>query len=318
MGMTVVISGCQLAQTFECQRVTGEPFVFSGTVPREPLHPVDHGIAFYSYADDGRRVSFREGKDYASGPGGFHRVAGSAIYDFASHASGKIITKQVYADYCADIQPVTIPALAPHPIIGPIFAAGDSVTAAADTIGLTFFDTDADGYVGLLREQLKGANEVSNISESGVSLLFLENSLTDILAQNPGALVIAFGRNDHANGVSAVGDFSTRLAAVVDQAIAHGVHVVLVGFIVRYDDPPAAQVYNDAIEAVAVQRGLPFIDISSLLNGLAPAKSLSDVMADNGQHPNNWGQRLYFSAILPHLISQPVSSALVPAYVAIP
>ncbi|MGY3610236.1 MULTISPECIES: hypothetical protein [unclassified Bradyrhizobium] len=47
-------------------------------------------------------------------------------------------------------------------------------------------------------------------------------------------------------------------------------------------------------------------------------KQSIDFYGDDHHHPGNFGQRIYFSKILPYLLTTPMSSADVPEYVVLP
>jgi lysophospholipase L1-like esterase len=297
------------------------------------MHPVDHAVEVYRFGLDGARVDFTEGRDYTVWKDGIARKAGGGIYDFATYqpttpftVSGSprhpplIFDRQVYVDYCTKGETAIVPGLAGGPVVGKIFAAGDSITAAAHTVGDVAYGDSRDGYVGLLSRYFQGSNLVESVSETGTSLAFLENSLASILAQSPAALITAFGMNDHMAGASGLTSFEQRLSAVVATTKAAGTRPILVGFFQKNplwvdEDPAMTLAYNAAIAAVASTHSVPFVDIRAIFAGLAPKKGIYDLTGDNVHHPNNWGHRIYFSAILPHLLASDVSAASVPGYV---
>jgi lysophospholipase L1-like esterase len=76
--------------------------------------------------------------------------------------------------------------------------------------------------------------------------------------------------------------------------------------------------YNNAIAAVATAKGVPFVDIYARWAAMRVKKTLIELTGDNHHHPNNYGSRAWFSAVLPYLLNSPVSSADLAAYLAAP
>ncbi len=321
----------------QTQFVRGEIVALHGTTPRLLVDPVRQIKAVYSFDRNGVRTDYVEGVDWVRSGIGIARTSGSPIYDFDNYSvimnpptytkftwvgeprnPPLVLYRQTYADYVADKGPVTIPALASAPITGKILAAGDSITSAAHTIAREMRSTDEDNYVGLLRDQFNRDFAVRNFSLSGSSIPLLINELPTILQDPPSVIIIAFGMNDHSGGD--LPGFKANLTSAVQDIHAAGSQAILVGFFRKNPEwekysLPDVLAFNQAIQDVATAAGSPFVDIDqAFLNARAAGKTLTELLGDNYHHPSNYGQRIYFSRILPHLLTEPRSSSDVPAY----
>jgi lysophospholipase L1-like esterase len=320
--------------------IRGEVVAFHGTTPRPLLNPVDEIKAVYGYIDGGQRVDFVEGVDYVKVGTGIARVSGSAIYDFDNYSINMnpdgvtfhwvdtprnppyVFYYHVYVDYITHRAPVTIPALAAAAPTS-IFAAGDSITASANTISRQNYGNDSDGYVGLLRKFFREKASVTNFSLSGSSITYLKAALPTILLTPPDVIIIAFGMNDHSNGMSMLDSFKSDLTSVINDIQAAGSRAILVGFFrenAAWENHNLTEIlaYNQGIHDVAAATGSPFVDIDAAWEAAKATKTDTELMGDNFHHPSNFGQRIWFSKILPYLLTTPVSSADVPDYVIIP
>lgn len=320
--------------------IVGEIVALSGTSVRSLANDPESVTAVYSYTSNGTRIDYVAGVDYTVTASGIARTANSAIYNFASYAvatkpDGKFtwvdsprnppFTKflHTYVDYVARRDVDIIPARAATPVTGRILAAGDSITGGADTVARSAFGTDADGYVGLLRDQFDGQFQVENFSLSGSGLSVLTAQLPTILANPPSVIIIAFGMNDHSDGPSGLASFKSELLSDVNQIKAAGSRAILVGFPRKnplWENYSLSDImaYNDAIHQVANQTSSPFVDIQSAFEQARKVKTTIELFGDNYHHPGNYGHRIYFSKILPHLLSVPLSETQAPAYVSIP
>lgn len=321
--------------------VKGEVAALYGTVPRSLANPIREALAVYSFdATTGHRIDHSPVTDFAIIDGALARRSGSAIYDFLNYSvvmsGGKYTLTTsprnppltmclvVYVDYRTDeLEPQEIAALAPAPITGRIVTAGDSITGAAHTIGREFGGSDRDGYVGLIRDHFRNVFDVQNFSIDGSTIDMLTAGLPAILATPPAALTVAFGQNDHVAGPSGLDSFKSKLTAIVEDAQSEGVYVVLAGFCRKNPNwigfnLADALAYNEGIADVAAATGAAFVDVDARWEAMKTVKSQIELTGDNHHHPGNFGSRVYFSAILPHLLSSPISSDDVPDYVRVP
>lgn len=321
-----------------------EAVALFGTSVKQLLHPIAVVNSVFAYTSSGGRVVYERGVDYEVSGTGIRRLAGSAIYDFNSYAFPAdsdgtfdqsseprnppiVMFKQVYVDYDpAGAMPVTIPGMASTALSGRLLIAGDSITLGAHTPAMEIYGADFDGYVGMLR-RFFSAVPVDKYSASGTYITALAADIDGILAGSfkPSTIVIAYGMNDHvAGGMTGVTAYQATVSAVVAKCQAAGVRVILVGFFRKNDkwrllDVPAVVAYNSALAAVAAAKSIPFVDIAAAWDTMGVFKHrMLDLTGDNFHHPNIFGQRIYFSKILPHLLSLPISAASAPDYIIMP
>lgn len=322
--------------------IVGEVVALSGLNERPLMWTHGAISSVYSYASNGSKVTYSPGTDYIVTANGIVRASGSSIYDFATYTMTTnpngtfpfidsprnpppVQFNQLYVDYDARVLDPTIAALSPSSVSGKtLLVAGDSITNAANTISSVAFGTDADGYVGLLRTHFAGVLTVTNFGVDQQRLSYLTSQLSTLLASNAADIyAIAFGTNDKANGVAGAAAFQSELQSDVDQIVAAGKRVILIGFPrenhqwENYDEP-ATIAYNSAIQAVATNSAQPFVDIQAMFERARQKKTTIELIADNYHHPGNYGQRIYFSGVLPHLLSTPVQASAVPKYVTLP
>lgn len=330
----------QPAELFPARSISGEIVALYGVNERSLMW--NHGAvsSVYSYNSDGDQVTYEEGTDYVVTANGIVRTSGSSIYDFSTYTMttnpGGTFTwvdsprnppfvrfLQTYVDYDAHVADGTIPALSPTSVSGKtLLTAGDSITNAANTISKDAFDTDADGYVGLIRSHFDGDLTVTNFGLDNQTLAYFTSQLSSLLASNAADIyLIAFGMNDHSNNDLA--GFKSELLSDAQQIIATGKRVILVGFPREnhqwesYDELATIS-YNNAIQEVATATSSPFVDIQSMFERARQKKVTIELFGDNYHHPSNYGQRMYFSGILPHLLSTPLDASDVPTYVTLP
>lgn len=326
--------------------IIGETLALTGSVERPLLHNPVAIRSVYSFNESAVRTDYVEGVDFEITATGIRRLTGSDIYDFAGYSINMngpggtsfirsddprnpplVLHKQAYVDYEAVVEPETITALAAAPFTGNILCCGDSITAAADTITQYIKVTDIDGYVGKLRNHFRNSVDVRNFSLGGSSADMLVSAIDGILAaaDRPSAIVVAYGMNDHTFGLGTpLTTFENQIDEIVDKSLTAGTIPILVGFFkknslwVNYD-PASIAAYNDALADIAATYSIGFVDIKTIFDNFGTVRNrILELTGDNFHHPNNFGQRIYFSAILPHLISDDLNSADLPDYVIAP
>jgi lysophospholipase L1-like esterase len=338
----VVFTSFEIRANAQTRTMPGETVALYGTETKQLLYPIEKIKVVYSYDTNGRRIDYKEGIDYVKEGTGIRRVSGSAIYDFNNYVvtykpDGKftwidtprnppfVNFLQVFVDYTAIMPVITIPALAQAPITRRILLAADGIGLAANTISLDAFKTDADGFIGLIRKYFKMQVSVGSFTVVGSSLTVLQQQLPTILADPPGLLIIAFGMNDHSelNQPTDLNTFQAKLTQVVSDTLDAGTKVIIVGF--PAENPlwenfslERTLAYNGVEARVAEKFGVPFVDIYAAFEQVKMKKELVDFFGDNYHHPGNFGQRIYFSNILPFLLTTPISSADVPEFVVLP
>lgn len=131
----------------------------------------------------------------------------------------------------------------------------------------------------------------------------------DVLALKPDWLALSYGYYDSMQNVTA-DQFKTNLEAALDQAAAAGIKILLMTSIMNGEDPanPFNQKmvpYNDAMRAVAKEKGLPLADVNAdmqaaitqtrqQLNLATPG----NLLTNDPTHVNGLGQEMIATSIL--------------------
>lgn len=318
--------------------VRAEAVVLSGEQTSRLRQPATTIKAVYGYNEAGHRVDYQQGTDWLASGQGLARTANSRLPDFAGYgytaSSGGsfsfsadprnpplTIPSQVYVDYSSSTPDRLVQPAAGAARHSRVVCLGDSIAAGAHTIANYFLGTDVDTYCGLLRNHLGATAEVLNPSVPGGTLASVLPTLPVLLAARPQTVVLAFGMNDHVAGSAALPDFEATLLGTVQQAQAAGARVILVGFIQQNtrwvrEDPAQTLAYNQAINRVANQRGVAFIDIRTVFDRTAPdGNPIESRTGDFMHHPNSFGHRVYFSLLLPHFLAAPALASTLPGFV---
>jgi acyl-CoA thioesterase-1 len=176
-----------------------------------------------------------------------------------------------------------------------IVILGDSLAAG---LGLT----TSESFPSRLQEMFAAEGytevEVSNAGVSGDTTAGGRRRVEQLLAPNVRILVVALGANDALRGLS-VAQTRENLAAIIDQALAQGVRVLLTGM----EAPPnLGEDYQTNFRNVFTQLARDYrgsIDIVSfLLEGVAGNPALNQA---DGVHPNAQGARLIAEHLYPSL-----------------
>jgi acyl-CoA thioesterase-1 len=185
-----------------------------------------------------------------------------------------------------------------------IVAFGDSITAGGDASepGLIFWQRWADA---LRRKYPRATIEATNSATGGdTTVQGLQRLQEKVLRQNPDLVLIGFGMNDHNRegyGVPLDG-FSENLRIMIDRIrAATGAEVVLFSTFPpnpnwHYGSQNMAA-YADATERVAAEKHCAFADVYRLWMTVAARKKPEDLLANNINHPNDFGHWVYFNAL---------------------
>jgi lysophospholipase L1-like esterase len=216
---------------------------------------------------------------------------------------GRFKPKPAKAEFSAATLPQTQQKLrAGEPLR--IVAFGDSITAGGDasTPKLIFWERWADA----LRQKYPRANiEAINGATGGDTTVQGLTRLSEkVIAQKPNLVLIGFGMNDHnreGHGVP-LPAFSENLRKLVDRVRAEsGAEVVLFSAF-----PPNPKwhfgshnmaAYAEATQAVAREKRCAFADVFQLWQKLSQHKKPEDLLANNINHPNDYGHWIYFQAL---------------------
>ncbi len=185
-----------------------------------------------------------------------------------------------------------------------IVAFGDSITAGGDASmpKLVFWER----WAGALRQKYPAAGiETINGATGGDSTVQGLARLSEkVIAHKPDLVLIGFGMNDHNRegfGVP-LPAFTDNLRKLVDRVRAEsGAEVVLFSAF-----PPNPKwhygsrnmaAYAEATEVVAREKQCAFADVYRLWQQLNKRKKPEDVLANNINHPNDYGHWIYFQAL---------------------
>ena len=185
-----------------------------------------------------------------------------------------------------------------------IVAFGDSITAGGDASipKLIFWERWADAlrqkYPRATIEAINGATGGDTTAQG------LARLSEKVIARKPDLVLIGFGMNDHNRegyGVPPLA-FAANLRMLVDRVRAEsGAEVVLFSAF-----PPNPKwhfgshnmaAYAEATRAVAREKRCAFADVFRLWQQLSQRKKPEDLLANNINHPNDYGHWIYFQAL---------------------
>ncbi len=188
-----------------------------------------------------------------------------------------------------------------------IVAFGDSITAGGDATkpDLVFWKRWSD-Y--LQHKYVKAKVTAVNGATGGDSTVQGLARLSEkVLKENPDVVLLGFGMNDHniaGFGVS-LPSFTNNLATIIDRIRKEtGAEVILYSAF-----PPNPkwhygshnmEAYARATERVARDKNCAFADVYTNWVTLCSKKKPEDVLANNINHPNDFGHDIYFQ-VLKHL-----------------
>jgi acyl-CoA thioesterase-1 len=185
-----------------------------------------------------------------------------------------------------------------------IVAFGDSITAGGDASepALIFWERWA---AALRLKHPQATIETTNGATGGdATVQGLQRLLEKVLQQKPDLVLIGFGMNDHNRegyGVP-LDKFSANLRTLITRIRADtGAEIVLFSAF-----PPNPkwhfgshnmQAYAEATERVAREEHCAFADVYHSWMSLSARKKPEDLLANNINHPNDYGHWIYFEAL---------------------
>lgn len=325
--------------SYNQSEIVGESVVLYGQTEVQLRRPLLFVRKVWGVNSLGYRIDFIEDQDWTKNNNGISRTSNSRIPDFSNYSVALssdrrfsfssdprnppiIIPYQIYVDYVSTYPDVEIIPAQNAKLPSKVVCLGDSISAGAHTIASYFNNEDSDSYCGLLRTFLGSTAQVSNPSILGGTLKQAISIFPAIIESKPDLLIIEFGMNDHvffaSDGLMA---FELDLEKSVRSALDSGIKVILMGFFQQnaeweLEDPLMTKIYNQAIMNVANRMQVPFIDIEKFFTRSAPSERMIEFLTgDFMHHPNNYGHRIYFSLLLPHILENPVKASSIPAYV---
>src|SRR5688500_3945663 len=323
---------CALANpaTAPSSTMTGEGLVLAGTTPAKLLAPtVDAASVVVRSTSVPGGTTFEAGKDYVvdARAGTIARTADSRIPDFAKNILyGKEnfdhtqfpgygnLPFTVYVDYASSRLPnltersdqaaqlsktrAKLEAGGPFKLI----AFGDSIAAGgeASSEALRF----QNRYGSYLSERFPKARiTVENGATGGDDTIIGAPRMQEkVLSRQPDLVLIGFGMNDHNRGGPEPAQFQANLEAMVNTIREKtGADVILLSTF-----PPHPQwahgthrmhAYAAATKAAAESTGVAYADVYSVWMKVLERKDPSSLLANNINHPNDFGHWLYFEAL---------------------
>ena len=279
-------------------------------------------------------IHYEAGRDYLlTGAGRIQRTPNSRIPDFGTnllygkedfdhsrfpgYGNGPFF---VYVDYhhCEAFKPVPAKlelSAAALPVTRQklhgggsvrIVAYGDSITAGGEASepDLIFWERWADALRKKYpRPSIAITNGATGGDATGQGLQRLE---AKVLSQKPDLVLIGFGMNDHNRegyGVP-LPKFAENLRTMIDRIRAGGTGAEVVLFSAFPPNPKwhfgshNMAAYADATEQVAREKHCAFADVFHLWQQLAARKKPEDLLANNINHPNDYGHWIYYQALL--------------------
>jgi lysophospholipase L1-like esterase len=313
----------------------GESLVLAGNTPASlAFAPIpDRPIVLRSTYRDNlpQTIHYAPGRDYLLNESGqIQRTPSSRIPDFStnmlygqedfSHDKFPGFGNRVffvYADY-AHREKWLVPPAPPElgaarlPLIRQklcdgksvrMIAFGDSITAGGDASepGLIFWERWADSLRGKYPQAT--VESINGATGGDTTVQGLQRLEEKVLKQKPDLVLVGFGMNDHNRegfGVP-LKSFAENLGTIVDRIQATGAEVVLFSTF-----PPNPkwhfgshnmEAYAKATEQVAREKHCAFADVYHAWVSIADRKKPEDLLANNINHPNDFGHGIYLQAL---------------------
>lgn len=327
MALLFLISPATLAVPVS---ITGDSLVLAGTTPGKLLFPqvVAGSVAVRSTFEAGaaEAVVYEEGRDYAVhlGRGEVARLPGSRIPDFTTnvlYGEKNFDHTQfpgygnrpffVYVDYQTEAAaPLAERSEQPVPLAGArkkleaggpfkITTYGDSIAAGGEASAQHLrFD---ERYAAALRGRFPKAEiTVENGATGGDSTIQgLARLEEKVLTRAPDLVLVGFGMNDHNVGSVPGADFEENLVRICKHIKERtGADVLLFS---AFPPNPAWKhsarrmgAYAEATGRAAGRCGAAYADVFAVWQRALVRKDLPSLLANNINHPNDFGHWLYF------------------------
>lgn len=196
--------------------------------------------------------------------------------------------------------------------------AGQKIAFMGDSITEGIYgDPNGTGYVRLVERAFKQQGKpivVITAGENGnTSKDMLARLDKDVLSKKPDWMTLSCGVNDVWHGGDGVplDCYKKNIAAIVDQATAAGIKVILLTPTMIGEDKPDApankmlDTYVDFIRSFAKERNLPLADESAAMHAaypeqaaLAPKLKEPLILTKDGVHPNGLGNEIMAATLL--------------------
>lgn len=330
--LLIALAGCVTQPQPPARQMMGESVVFIGEEPAalafRPLASATFRVRS-TYLPGTNAVDYVAGRDYAVdfAAGTLRRLPGSRLPDFRTnmlfgqeefdHSKFPGFGNNgffAFVDYTfaatntwpLSASPTTLlPKSAAKLRAGGEFrlvAFGDSITAGGDATqsGLIFWNRWADA----LRAEHPQAHvtAINGATGGDTTVQGLARLQAKVLDQHPDLVLIGFGMNDHNKGSVPIPQFIANLKELITRIRATtGAEVVLFSAF-----PPNPkwkygshhmEDYAAATEQVAHDTGCAFADVFHPWQTFATRKKPEDLLANDINHPNDFGHWIYFEAL---------------------
>ena len=311
----------------------GESLVLAGTEPGQLVHRrlVRGSVTIRStyLPQAANSVRYEEGRDYTVdyGTGQVRRLEGSRIPDYSKNSLYGVkdfdhskfpgfgnYREFVFVDYRftgrlrwpvqarqVSLLPRTRAKLERgEPLT--VAAFGDSITAGGDATApeLIYWQQ----WLAALRARypkstLTGINSATGGDTTVQGLARLEQK---VLAAKPDLVLVAFGMNDQNVGSVPLDRFEANLGEIVDRIrTGTSAEVILLSSCLpnpnwRYTSGRMAE-YGRATQKVAADKRCAFADVLSNWKAVVDRKKPEDLLANNVNHPNDYGHWIYFQVL---------------------
>jgi acyl-CoA thioesterase-1 len=183
-----------------------------------------------------------------------------------------------------------------------IVAFGDSITAGGEASRpeLIFWQRWADD----LQQKHPGARvtAVNGATGGDTTVQGLQRLETKVLKEKPDLVLIAFGMNDHNVGSVPIPQFEKNLKQMIDRVRKDtGAEVVLLSTFPpnpkwKFGSHHMAD-YAAATQQVARETASAYADIFNNWQAIAARKKPEDLLANDINHPNDFGHWIYFRVL---------------------
>src|ERR1017187_1182240 len=333
----VLLSGCASHRSpYALTSQTGESVVLAGVAPANLAFAptLSKPVVVRSTYREGlpQTIRYEAGRDYLlDASGRIQRTPGSRIPDFGTNmlygkedfhhdqfpgfGNGPFF---VYVDYAhrekwelppakAELSAMRLPATRRKLRAGEnvrIVAFGDSITAGgnASEPGLIFWER----WASALRKRYPHTSiETTNGATGGdTTVQGLQRLQEKVLREKPDLVLIGFGMNDHnREGFGVPLDaFAGNLRTMISR-IRTATSAEIVLFSAFPPNPKwhygshNMEAYADVTDRVVREGGRPYADVYHLWMTAAARKKPEDLLANNINHPNDYGHWIYFQAL---------------------
>ena len=202
-----------------------------------------------------------------------------------------------------------------------IGVSGDSISAGFNASGYTKAPPFMPPYPELIAAELRylygGTVKLLNRSVAGWDAGQGLRDLDNLLKEKPDLVIVAYGMNDVSHRDPQ--QYRSQIRQIIEkiQSQNHDIEIVLVAPMLgngKWAHTPFEMFpcYRDELKKLSGP-GVPLVDLTSLWEVMMKRKRHIDITGNGVNHPNDFGHRIYASAILSLLAEPEVMKAAQPA-----